>query len=78
MREVLLPRAKAASLQAISDLLTIRRGTWCGNRPSNNLLQISPMKGIANDCTGYQEEANQKNGADIVCKPIAMLRAVFF
>jgi hypothetical protein len=36
------------------------------------------MKGIANDRTGYQEEANQKNGADTVCKPVPVLRAVFF
>jgi hypothetical protein len=36
------------------------------------------MKGIANDCTGYQDEAYQENGADTIRKPVAVLRAVFF
>jgi hypothetical protein len=51
---------------------------WRRNRLRNHLLEITPMKGIANDCPGYQEKANRKNGADTVGKPVAMFRAVFF
>ena len=54
------------------------RRAWSCNRLWNYLLQITPMKRIANDCTGYQDEANQKNSADTVGKLVAMLRAVFF
>ena len=55
-----------------------RRRTRSSNRQRHHLLQITPMKGIANDCTGHQEEANQKNGADTVGKTVPVLRAVFF
>jgi len=59
-------------------LLITRRRTWSCNRLRNHLLQLSPMKGIANDRQRYQEEANQKNRADTVGKPVAVLRAVLF
>jgi hypothetical protein len=36
-------------------------------------LQLAPMKGIANDCTGYQNEADQENDAHTIGKPVAVL-----
>ena len=54
-----------------------RRRTWSGNRQRNQLLQLGPMKGVANDRTGHQDEAYQKNGADSVAEPVAMIRGVF-
>jgi hypothetical protein len=35
------------------------------------------MKGIANNRAGHQDEAYQKNGADSVAEPVAMIRGVF-
>ena len=35
------------------------------------------MKGIANDRAGHQDEAYQKNGADRVAEPVAVIRGVF-
>lgn len=34
-----------------------RRARW-GNRQRNHLLQRTPMKGVTDDCTGYQDEAD--------------------
>jgi hypothetical protein len=59
-------------------LLTARGRTWSRNRHRNHFLQLGPMKGVADDYTDYENEADQENGADTIRKPVAVLRAVFF
>jgi hypothetical protein len=58
-------------------LLTARRCTWGGSGLQEHLLQLSPMEGVTDNRQRYEDEADQKNGADTVSKPVAVLRAVF-
>jgi hypothetical protein len=49
------------------------RSSWRGHHVSNYLLDLPAMKGVANNRCGHQNKPNQKNGADQIRKPVAVL-----